>query len=293
LSFNIHSLNNQMNNPLPRISVTTQITPATGFNSPDIQIGNVSGSTYYYLATAIIVMACALVYLKSRGEGRKGARRYILESQHPGKLATLIALGMIVLMFFGFEELVRRLALIAAPSNPSHITFDPAQYLVLFAFGAIVATSSFGLFSLFRAKRSAVSAISQRPNVRVSENKAEEFRAVLDRAADSLGHDSDYRSTIIQTYKALCSVLEEGGIHEEASLTPREFELVAGRKLGILSEYLHEVTLLFEKARYGNEDIDSEEVFRAKECLRSLSSEIERKSARSYPLVPQRETPNN
>jgi hypothetical protein len=278
LSFNILSFNSQGLGATQNVNTTAQSASRTSPSLVNIQIGNTGTSnlTYYYLATAVFAFACGVIYLKLRSR-RKTPDKYFFVFETPptgSSFPLVIALCLIILLFFGALELVRYLTLPVLSGSHSPASLDATQYFTLIALASIVGVSAYCLFTLYRSEKFLASTSSQTIRAR-PEKKAEEFKAALDQAVYSLDLGSDYRSTIIQTYKALCSIIEESGIPQDASLTPREFEISARQRLGVVSNYLHEATMLFERARYSNEELTQEDTLKAKECFRGLSSEIE------------------
>lgn len=231
---------------------------------------------YYYLIISGLVVALVFFYF---GLGRrKKAKRdyeYVFESPpNGGPLLTVLIFGLLLLAFFGILESIRYLAPYLTGANINSRTLDFASYIELVSFVGIGTLSVFGLIFLLRGNRFRIRLGPFVDPAVESQLKVQAFKEILDRAAGSLNVGYDYRSTIIQTYKALCAILAESGVPQEASLTPREFEIEAKKKLGIDSGYLHEATLLFEKARYSDENLTDEDSLKAKNCFYNLSLEI-------------------
>lgn len=279
LSSNIFNLNSSGTSATQNTITTTQSASTAPPSTVNIQIASRGPSNliYYYLATAGFAFICGVIYRRRRRRKKEGD--FFVRENPPveSRLSSVIALCMIVLIIFGAIELVRYLTPPNLSGGQGSVSLNLTKYFTFLAFAGIVGISVYGLFILYRSQAFLASASPQSAKTS-SKKKVEEFRVALDRAVYSLDFGSDYRSTIIQTYKDLCSIIEERGMPQDVSLTPREFELAAQQKLGIFSGYLHDVTLLFEKARYGNEEIVPEDALRASDCFRNLSSEIARKN---------------
>jgi hypothetical protein len=235
------------------------------YNS-SLEVGNIE---------LVAIVASAIITLFLVWKLRRRARRqdwYAYENlttTHP--FAFVIALGLIVLIFYGLITLVRILPNSIPPNlAPSHM--DASRFLVPLAVGVIISSSVLGLFLFFREYRSSQPC----PNplgTKVSE-EVQRFAYILDHTIYSLRSGMDYRTTIIDCYRALCKVLERCGVPNSSSLTPREFETLSLSKLNISSRYLREATLLFEKARYSDEPVSKEEATRSTESLERLRAEV-------------------
>lgn len=279
LSYNLQSLNAglDINTTSAQSTIVSSTTTTTGLAYVPIGSVSPSDSFYIYLATGIIFLGALLVYraLKERRRRRKSTHMWVYETPQQGWLSTLVALGFLVLSLFGVVGVFGYLLPSLLPSSYAAINLDIGPYLTLTAFVAVAGLSGFGLYYFYRINKSRILVSPQDFDSKLSQEKRiEEFKAILDRTVYSLDYGSDYRKTIIQTYRALCSLLEESGIPQDASLTPREFEKMTRQRLGILSNYLHDATTLFERARYSDEEISEEDMLSAKWCFRGLSSDI-------------------
>ena len=91
-----------------------------------------------------------------------------------------------------------------------------------------------------------------------------------DLALNAIRNGEDMGDMIIRCYLQMETIVkEEKGIQRNESLTPREFEEQLAEN-GIPEEQILQLTLLFEKARYGNRESDFEERQLAIECLSSI-----------------------
>ena len=202
------------------------------------------------------------------------------ESPANDRFDQLIALGVIVLFFIGVIEGIKSLPQLVE-SDISMSPISLAITLHYFALVAIIIGSVIGLFSFLRVQKPSIQTIA--PFSKANE-QIKEFRKIIDKAVYSLDQGMDYRSTIIQCYKAVLSLLERSGIPPRDSLTPREFEAEVGERIRISSEYLHAVTSLFERARYSKEELSSNEAARAQYYLEKLSLELSREESDSMSL---------
>lgn len=92
----------------------------------------------------------------------------------------------------------------------------------------------------------------------------------------------DLGNVIIRCYLQMEKIIQdEQGIEREESLTPREFERLLSAK-GIAPLHIHQLTRLFEKARYGRKTLTSEDEQNAIHCLSVIRStcELERERQR-------------
>jgi Domain of unknown function (DUF4129) len=105
-------------------------------------------------------------------------------------------------------------------------------------------------------------------------DEAVEVMAILDQARTSLKFGSDYRGTVLNCYKAICRVLQRDTPIDDSRLTAREFESLAAKKLSVGQIYIHDVTALFERARYSDESISKGDSDRAQACLEGLRNTI-------------------
>ncbi len=91
-----------------------------------------------------------------------------------------------------------------------------------------------------------------------------------ERAVEALRTGLDWRSVIIRCYEQMSRAMrKEQGITLEETMTAREFEsLLAAR--GIPKDPVHELTLLFELARYADRAPGPESERRATDCLNAI-----------------------
>ncbi|MGI0131593.1 MAG: DUF4129 domain-containing protein [Thermoplasmata archaeon] len=102
-------------------------------------------------------------------------------------------------------------------------------------------------------------------------------RATIGLALEGLDADpdADPRSRIVAAYARLLSRIEDGPF-DLASLTPREIERECTVHLGVTPATSHELTLLFEEARYSPHPIPIASVERARASLTRALSDLDR-----------------
>ena len=83
---------------------------------------------------------------------------------------------------------------------------------------------------------------------------------------------NDYRQSVINCYKQMCSWLGSRGINKIACQTPREFAMVAKDFIKISPQSLYNLTQIFEKARYSKHEITLTDRDRAIKYLNEILS---------------------
>lgn len=223
--------------------------------------------------TALVVFSIVL-YLTS---DRRGEDEYISKKGFPErKLAQILAMAFLILFLVGLIEGLR--VIMQSSAKPgSAPNLGPLVGVALYsAIIVITAGSSFALFFLARPQAKLLRKSQKIALVVPSqEEKIKELRAIFERSARSIGQGEDPRSTIIRCYDAIVLLLEKNGLLQRASLTPREFVEEISSRIGLSpSKYLHEVTLLFERARYSAEELSLKEASDARFYLEHLSLEL-------------------
>ncbi|MDG6981099.1 MAG: DUF4129 domain-containing protein, partial [Nitrososphaerota archaeon] len=94
--------------------------------------------------------------------------------------------------------------------------------------------------------------------------------AVLQKAIDSLRRGGAPRLVIINCYRSMEELLQEGGVINAPSMTVREFETASREAFSIESGPIHRLTTLFERARYSEEEIDAPQAADAEAVLSEL-----------------------
>jgi hypothetical protein len=234
-------------------------------------VGSTNSECIEYVEVAACAALASAVVWRLRRRGAKREEWYAYEPAPKDPFALVVAVSLIVFTFYGMMVLVRYLPSLLRPGY-APVRVDVSGYLPPIAICGILACSSLGLFLFFRSHRSS-QVYFDRCEPRMSEG-TQEFVSVLDETVYALKTGNDYRGAIISCYRALCTVLERGGVPNKSSLTAREFEALATFKLNLSSGHLHEATLLFEKARYSEDPISEEEAGRSIECLKKLRDDV-------------------
>lgn len=98
-------------------------------------------------------------------------------------------------------------------------------------------------------------------------NKNDLIAKEADAAIKDIKSGGDLRNTIIRCYIHMLSIMEEEqGIKRLNHETPREFETILTAK-GIPVSTIHQLTILFEKVRYGSKPTNLSDENSAIECL--------------------------
>lgn len=270
--------------PLLAVTLVTNLAlvPASGGGSSYITVGaGITGNSIAVMPSAVngpsalelVALAAILASATAVGAWRLNKRRrrdeYYWHREQP-KISPYVSLALLAVgivsiygLFLLAEEGQTLLTGGQTTSLPSGL---PYLAPLAVAAGSVVA-----LLVSVSAYRSARIASRERPDAPLDR---EEVSRILGDAADQLHLSSDYRSAILRCYVAICEVLDRDGTGENSSLTAREFESQMATRLGISSPYLHEATLLFEKARYSTAVIREEDCNQSRLCLHKLSEQI-------------------
>lgn len=258
-----------------RLSVTSTQGVTTTFSNPPLQFENgqpspLSSTTSgaWYLVALIVVLASVVIYAYYKQRNRNW-------DDQPSILAQLPVLLIILAFFFLiYEAVVQGIGIyLGSRAFTSYLLI----YIIIFssALGLFFLFWRFDIFSSFRKFSMPNRSSELTQGAQAQEKKVEELKSIIDNAASSLYLGGDYRATIVLCYKQVLLLLERNGLPQKASLTAREFESEISSRLGVSTRgFLHELTLLFERARYSNEPISSEEAKEAGEILRQLSVEL-------------------
>jgi len=269
----------QSRNPVTELVENKNALSQTGSE----QYGPYVGSSFDYELAAVSALALLATFLIWRIQRRRTKREewYTAEPPTTSRVALVIAVGLIVFIFYGLVVLVRNLpSLIYLSYVP--VQSDISRYLIAVAVSLILACSTLGLFLFLRTRESSQTRFDAES--RMSE-EAQQVASVLDTAIYALKSGKDYRSTVIDCYRALCTILESGGVPNDSTLTAREFEAIATTKLGRDSEHLRQATLLFEKARYSDDSVSEEEAGRSMKSLEKLRDWVEQRAKSNEKLM--------
>lgn len=101
-------------------------------------------------------------------------------------------------------------------------------------------------------------------------NNLEEIAEIARSALTDLSKNKESRNVIIRSYTRMnAAVNEYRGIAREEAMTPSEFASYL-EKEGLPGEAINGLTRVFEKVRYGAQNVSPEEIKEAKQCLTSI-----------------------
>ena len=241
-----------------------------------------SSSSVYELAalSALAALASILIWRIRRRHTKREEWWYGNEPAKVTRAGLIIAVGLIVFIFYGLVELARNLP------NFIYLTYEPvhsdfSRFLIPLAVSLILACSTSGLLLFFRTHESSQVYLD---TTRMSE-EAQQVTSALDRTIYALKTGSEYRSAVVDCYRTLCEILESRGVSNDSTLTARELEALAISRLGGSTEYLREATLLFEKARYSEDFVSEDEAKRSIVCLEKLRDWVEQRAESNERVV--------
>lgn len=156
------------------------------------------------------------------------------------------------------------------PSMPEVLSENGSQPILPstgYSIGILVLLASMlaVLFFFFRHKR-------------ISEARSEteeDISSTADRAITELHEGEDVRDVIIRNYQKMLIILEEEGIRQKISFTPRELEKMALSNLSLTEKTIDEMTELFEEAKYSDHPLGERERDRAIKNFKQIKNEIE------------------
>ncbi len=139
----------------------------------------------------------------------------------------------------------------------------PESFLSLLPFVCILVLVFFLALRHMRADRILVEAKDQ-PSSEMS---------ALQNAIHILNLDPDARSGILSTYAEMCTMLSDPGL--EVSLTPKELERLVTDQLRWPKRPVHQLTELFQEARYSHHALEEEHKVMALDSLNELKTILE------------------
>ena len=206
---------------------------------------------------------------RSRKRSSKKDDLWHVERQKGSPLLALVALGLVAAIFYGLFELVSGFTFSTGGGAPAGFP-DALPYFVV---GAIVASCAVGVGLFLSAKEGARPKLAKTPGGDKIDQG--EFAEVLGETSRALGRGSDFRAAILGCYRAICQILDREGTVDSSKLTAREFESLVASRVKVDERYLHEATLLFEKARYSIDQLYDQDAKRAEFCLQRLAEEAQ------------------
>ncbi|MCL4355562.1 MAG: DUF4129 domain-containing protein [Nitrososphaerota archaeon] len=251
--------------------------PPQGNGGVLVEPSLVQGPSYSELAVfgAALSVLGGFMILRAWKRRRKKDDFWYVESQKGSPLLSILMLGLAAVVFYGIFTLVKNAGTSfngqgQAPSFP-----DLLPYLVV---GAIATSSAIGAVLFLSLKRVPIAPSGRTLGGGVDEERISD---VLSRAVHALRGGSDYRTTILNCYRAICEILSRDEETDSSKLTAREFEALVTSRVAVDRQNLHDATLLFEKARYSIDPVYDEDAKRAETCLRRLNDEVQHSGSKS------------
>ncbi|MGC9126476.1 MAG: DUF4129 domain-containing protein [Thermoplasmata archaeon] len=170
---------------------------------------------------------------------------------------TMSMLGVFIVM--GFTYLIAWFIVFNYPTKSQIPIFSP-QYLsgsIPFIIPLIILF----LILLYIGSRHIPTKV-RKENVNISDS--------IGRMIKELRFSDDIRGAIMKVYYDLSNTLQKHGIIEEEYLTPREFENISLKKIGIDSRPFETIVKLFEEARYSNHPLNEDHRKMAIDALESI-----------------------
>jgi hypothetical protein len=261
---------NQSNTNSAAQSSNSVISPTRPISIQPLYASSSGDYVYWYFAILFSLLGCVIVYVYFKGKNRNVSQ--------PSIIAQVVA-SMVALVFFisVFESLISGEGLLSAVFTKLQDFFFLGIMILGGSIGLTILFREFDVFDSFRKRTEKNS--GSRPSFALNIDKsagARELKNAIGSALYSLGNLGDYRLAVLDCYKTVISILERYGMPQRASFTSREFEREVSSRLGIIpSKYLHDLTLLFERARYSSEEFTPREATEARYDLEGLASTIE------------------
>ncbi|HII40001.1 MAG TPA: DUF4129 domain-containing protein [Thermoplasmata archaeon] len=224
---------------------------------------------------AFVVSAIVLVFLKKKGPRVK---RIVRPIGWADVLATLIAFVVFAGLIYLYPHLVSSVNPQAGGSNGTaggagDTTLIPAVGgipLGVFLAGAIFASIlAIALFLQVGANLRRL-----RPVGPASRSRRLAART-LEKTMAELELGADVRQAILACYQRFCLLLGARGIGAQDSLTPRELEDLAVRRLAVSGDSAEALTSLFEEARYSEHPLADGDRDRALRSLETIRADLE------------------
>ncbi len=151
------------------------------------------------------------------------------------------------------------------PVDPPDYVSQPPDWIVLVASALVFAAVGFVGWRLW----------TQRADPQAEETElADELAQRAGAALDDVRSGQAFANVVLRCYRDMeRSVRRAQGLSRRASMTPREFE----RRLveaGLDAEAVRGLTRLFERVRYGNEDVGPNDEAEAEACLAAIAGRV-------------------
>lgn len=250
-------------------------------------IGSSSSAWAYLFLVLGIGVFTTLIFYGSMVRKSKKRSTLIRPKTQPNDASFLLIIGLTSLFLIGLAAWLA--SKISSPvfQFPS-IGINSAQELqlvLIFVFIAAILASVYVLH-----KRASKIRISHE-NLHLR-NPQGELKQIFDHTIRKLEEDNgSYRFLIIDCYRQVLEFFARWGLPQSPNITTREFEKQITELIGFPSAPLQELTIMFEKAKYSDEELSSQDVAQAKESLRKMSS-LE-KELEKIPVLATRAGPQN
>lgn len=224
---------------------------------------------YSYLILAVIVISLTAFFASSSKKGGGRTTWTVKPQKHRSKALLAILGGYIGLVLLGLY-LASEITLPIFEGSSISITYGQIVQLTIVGISfSVIALNGYLFYRTGRRDR-----VRRLP---APVSPADELLFILQNAASKLDQENvSYRDIIIDCYKRLLLLFEHLGIPQRSNLTPREFEDEITSIIGVSFPQLRELTLLFERAKYSNEDLSKKDVVRARDSLSSMGHELEK-----------------
>jgi hypothetical protein len=234
--------------------------------------GQLQDTQFYFYIVAAFLGLTASIYLTRRKKthGREAHQHRIEESSERTMLAVAV-LFLATVAFAIWSISNASLLSFGELSIPTTLSNKLERFSILLIIVVSLAFLVFlSLFALNRRRR------KDGGDLQSKEKLTEDLKQIVDRAIRVFQEgEGGYKEAIIECYKQMLLLFEGRGLPQRVTLTPREFQKDVENRLGKPLPHLQELTYLFERARYSNEEMESWELETAKHDLIRISGYLE------------------
>jgi hypothetical protein len=222
--------------------------------------------SYLILAIATVLLTAFIVTTRPKRKSTIVEIKTTTESQRNYLLVVLlVAFGGLLLLGFYLASLY---AFPVVGGRPTVVTFAELDQLATITISLAIIGTSFYVLYRWRLRRKELRSFDARP--------ADELLGILKKAASELAQENaSYREIIFDCYKKVLILFEKLGVPQRSNFTPRESQREISEVIGVSFPQLEELTYLFEKAKYSNEELSREDITRARESLTRITVELE------------------
>lgn len=188
---------------------------------------------------------------------RRGRTENLIQEGPRYSILSYIVALIVIASFFFIPDLVKLFAK-GLPQVSTQISNDflPLLFLPLIAV-LIISLKYITVPSLLNPNTRAAEETSIQPTAEMKLIEAFNYeRSVIDSP----------RGTVMEHYRFTCEIMARKFGLDLSLLTARELERIATEEFGVERSCMHQLTLLFEKARYSMHEVNAEEADRAGFC---------------------------